>query len=81
MTGRGGRRPARSSNEIPIGMARPLPHLPLGGLRFKTCQWPLWHGRPNGRFCAKPIQTSGAPYCDEHMARAHTTTKPKDIET
>lgn len=79
MTARGRRRAPRSGGEIPIGMARRMPDLPLGGLLFRTCQWPLWDDRPDGRFCAKPVLAPGLPYCAEHQKRAHTKIAPKDI--
>ncbi len=35
----------------------------------RHCQWPLWQGRPDGRYCGKAPET-GRPYCAEHEARS-----------
>ncbi len=36
----------------------------------RQCQWPLWEGKPDGRYCGKAV-VPGQPYCEGHCARAY----------
>ena len=44
--------------------------LPAIASSTRHCQWPLWEGSPDGRYCGKDPEP-GRPYCAEHCARAY----------
>ncbi len=48
--------------------------IPAVGGSMRHCQWPLWQGKPDGRYCGKSV-VPGRPYCGDHAARAYVGSK------